>query len=119
MIQEQVFAQALLITGELEDKKRELLRLLCNGAASALTLRLKAGMTAQDCAGDFITAASLQAVASLLDTREDLRIEEFKAGDLTVKQSGHGGDNGAKVLRQQAEELMKPYFADRFSFVGV
>ena len=43
MMQELIFAQALMLTGEPDNRTRELLRLLCGAAASSLELRLKAG----------------------------------------------------------------------------
>ena len=119
MMQEQVFAQALLLTGELEEKKRELLRILCGAAASSLELRLKEGIRPQDCARDFIAAASLYALAALEEAGEGSALEEFKAGDLTVKTGSADREGAAKALFRQAEMLAKPYLADRFSFVGV
>lgn len=119
MMKELVFAQALRLTGELEEKERELLRILCASASSALELRLKEGISPQDCAQDFIAAASLYAVAAMEEAREVSGVEEFKAGDLTVKTSDGKQEGAAKALFRQAELLARPYLADRFSFVGV
>jgi hypothetical protein len=119
MMKELVFAQALLLTGELEEKEQELLRVLCGAAASALELRLKEGLRLQDCEGDLVAAASLYAVAALLDARETSGVEEFKAGDLSVKTGGTGQERAGKALYRQAELLAKPYLADSFAFVGV
>lgn len=119
MMREQVFSQALLLTGELEGTERELLRVLCGAAASALELRLKEGITPQDCARDFTAAASLYAVAAMGEAREETVLEEFKAGDLTVRSSGKSRDAASRALQKQADMLMKPYFADCFAFVGV
>ena len=116
-IKEQVFAQAALLAGELEGKQQDLLNALCAAAVASLTARLKEGITPEDCKADFIAAASLYALAALGETAEDA-VEEFKAGDLTVKQ---GGQRGAvsRCLERQAEGIMMPYVADRFSFAGV
>ena len=84
MMKELVFAQALRLTGELEEKEQELLRILCTAASSALALRLKEGLTPQDCAQDFIAASSLYAVAAMEEAREEAGVEEFKAGDLSL-----------------------------------
>ena len=119
MMMEQVFSQALLLTGELEGKERELLRLLCGASASSLALRLKEGITPQDCAQDFVAAASLYAVAALGEAREETVLEEFKAGDLTVRSSGKAKDAASRALQKQAQMLMEPYFADSFAFMGV
>ena len=104
MMKDLVFAQALLLTGQLEEKQQELLRLLCG---------------AESCGADFIAAASLYAVAALEEARERGTLEEVKAGDLTVKTGSGKQEGAAKALFSQAEMLMKPYFADCFTFVGV
>ena len=119
MMKEAVFAQALLLVGPLEDHQQQLLRLLCGAAVSALQLRLKEGLRQEDYAQDLISAASLYAVAALGDASEETVLEEFKAGDLSIRQSSGKKDAAASALRQQADRLMGPYLADRFSFVGV
>lgn len=119
MMKELVLAQALLLTGQLEDKQQELLRVLCGAAASSLRLRLKEGLKPEDCSQDFIAAASLYAVAALGKSREEPLVEEFKAGDLTVRQSVQRQEDNLRALEKQADMLMAPYFADSFSFVGV
>lgn len=119
MMKELVFAQALRLTGGLEEKEQELLRILCGAASSALELRLKEGITPQDCEQDFIAAASLYAVAALEEAREASGVEEFKAGDLSVKTGSTQQEGAAKALFRQAELLVKPYLADSFAFVGV
>ena len=118
MMTEAVFAQALLLTGELELRQMELLRLLCGSAVSSLTLRLRDGLTAEDCGGDFIAAASLYALAALESAEAAGGVEEFRAGDLTVKQ-GASGDAAAKSLEKQAERIIAPYVKDRFAFLEV
>jgi hypothetical protein len=85
----------------------------------SLELRLKEGLRLQDCEGDLVAAASLYAVAALLDARETSGVEEFKAGDLSVKTGGTGQERAGKALYRQAELLAKPYLADSFAFVGV
>ena len=119
MMEQQVYAQALLLTGALEERQMQLLRVLCRASASALALRLKEGLGPQDCAEDFIAAASLFAVAALDSAREETVLEEFKAGDLTVRQSAADRTSAARALEKQAQMLMKPYLADGFTFVGV
>ena len=119
MMTEAVFAQALLLTGELEEQQRQLLSVLCQAAASSLELRLKEGLTPQDCGQDFVAAASLYAVAALGSSQEEPTVEEFKAGDLTVRQSTQARKDPSQALQLQADRLMAPYFADRFAFVGV
>ena len=116
---EEVFAQAVLLAGELSEAQTELLKLLCAAAVSSLSARLKEGLTPENCKENFLAAASLNALAGLNCAETESGIQEFRAGDLTVKQGNTRQDMAARDLRQQAETLMGPYLKDRFSFVGV
>lgn len=116
---EEVFAQAALLAGALTETQTELLKLLCAAAVSSLSARLKDGLTPENCKEDFLTAASLNALAGLNCAETESGIQEFQAGDLTVKQGSTRQDTAARDLRQQAETLMGPYLKDRFSFLGV
>lgn len=118
-LNEQVFAQAALLAGDLEGKQVDLLKALCAASAASLTARLKEELTPEDCETDFIMAASLFALASLNCMAEGGQVQEFQAGDLSIKQGGTTGEAPALCLRQQAEQLIAPYLKDRFSFVGV
>ena len=118
-VSEQVYAQALLLAGDLEERQSQLLQMLCTAAASSLEARLRDGITPEDCKADFIAAASLYALASLGNMEETVQVEEFKAGDLTVRQSGSGRDAASNCLRRQADMIILPYLKDRFSFLGV
>ena len=113
MMQDQVYARALMLAGELDAAQQEVLRVLCEAAFSTLEARLREGMAAEDCREPFVTAAAFQALAALEDFASDVR--EFKAGDLTVKTGG----NGRKALLYQADTLMRPYLKDTFLFTGV
>lgn len=118
-LNEQVFAQAALLAGELEGKQADMLKALCTAAAASLAARLKDGLSPEDCEADFIAAASLFALASLNCVEENGQVQEFKAGDLTVKQGGTAGDTPARCLRWEAERLIAPYLKDCFAFAGV
>ena len=115
---EQVFAQAALLAGELDGRQTNLLRLLCGASASSLAARLREGLTPEDCKADFIAAASLLALAQLNGV-DDAQVEEFKAGDLTVKQGSKNRDAASQCLQRQAELMIAPYLKDGFSFRGV
>ena len=108
---EQVFAQAALLAGELDGRQTNLLRLLCGASASSLTARLREGLTPEDCKADFIAAASLLALAQLNGVDDDAQVEEFKAGDLTVKQGSKNRDAASQCLQRQAELMIAPYLA--------
>ncbi len=115
-LSEQVFAQAAVLAGELDTQQSDLLAVLCSAATAGLTARLREGLTPEDCKADFLAAASLYALAALSCTGAGA-VTEFKAGDLTLKQGT--ADAAARCLQRQAQMLMGPYLADRFSFAGV
>ncbi len=117
ILKEQVFAQAALLAGDLTEHQTDLLRVLCAASTASLTARLKEGLNPEDCKADFIAAASLFALAAL-NAAENGGVEEFKAGDLTVKK-GASGDAASRCLQNQAELMISPYLKDRFSFRGV
>ena len=115
MMTEQIFAQAVLLAGPLTAQQKELLKVLCQAVSGSLAGRMKDGAV-NDCRTEFVTAASLCALAAFREAGNDT-VQEFRAGDLTVKPGGQGGS--AQCLRQQAEEIIRPFLKDRFSFVGV
>ena len=117
MLQQQVFAQAMLLAGDMEGKQADLLNMLCTAATASLGARLREGLTPEDCKVEFIAAASLLALAGLNETYATGKTEEFKAGDLTVKRSSK--DPAYNCLYRQAEMLIQPYLQDTFAFRGV
>ena len=117
MLRDQVFAQAVLLAGELSDRETDLLQILCTAATASLSARLKTGIAPEDCKADFIAAASLFALSALESAAVGDNLEEFRAGDLTVKRSG--GSAASNCLRNQAELVILPYLEDRFAFLGV
>ena len=120
MMTEQVFARAVQMTDDTEKQKLDLLRVLCGAVTASLASRLKDGLTPEDCREDFILAASLYALADFGAVSENVRVEEFKAGDLTVKHgASRNQDAVSRCLQKQAEFLIAPYLKDRFHFAGV
>ena len=117
MLNEQVFAQAAMLAGELDGQAARMLRVLCTAAVSTLTARLKHGLRPEDCKADFVAAASLYALAALESALQGSQAEEFRVGDLTVKRSG--GSAASNCLYNQAELVIAPYLEDRFAFLGV
>ena len=116
MMTEQVYARALLMAGDLDEHRQELLRVLCAANTSSMEARLRDGLAAEDCREEFVTAAALCALADMGGFEE---VAEFRAGDLTVKTGHQDWEQSAGSLRHQAEALMAPYMKDRFLFVGV
>ena len=117
MLTEQIFAQAALLAGPLEEQQTELLKVLVQTAESGLRNRLRDGLTEEDCRADFVAAASLYALAALNEAGRSGGLEEFRAGDLTVKRSGM--DTSSRCLQRQAELIIQPFLKDGFAFVGV
>ena len=114
---EQVYAQALLLAGELSEQQGKILNALCAAACACLAARLREGLRPADCKADFIAAASLWALAALNGVDEDAAVEQITAGDLTIRKGSR--DAAANCLRAQAELMITPYLKDRFSFLGV
>ena len=114
---EQIYAQALLLAGELDQKQMELLKILCRGANNSLAARLREGLTPQDCKADFVAAASLYALAALSETDDVAQMTQIQTGDLTLRRGST--DSAACCLRYQAELMMAPYMQDKFLFMGV
>ena len=119
MLIDQVYAQALLLAGDLEERQSQLLQILCTAATASLNARLRDGLTPEDCRAEFVAAASLYALASLGEAAETASVEEFQAGDLTVRQTKAGRDAASNCLQRQADMMILPYLKDRFSFLGV
>ena len=117
MLAEQVFVQAQILAGELDERKTQLLKVLCTGVVSSLASRLREGITPEDCKADFIAAASLYALSALNDA--DAQVQEFQAGDLTIRQSDIFRDAASRCLQRHADMMILPYLKDRFSFQGV
>ena len=119
MLKDQVFSQALLLAGELDEHQTDVLHSLCGAFTASLAAKLKEGLMPEDCKADFIAAASLYALASLSSIDENVQVQEFKAGDLTVKKSSTAKQTASECLERQAERMIAPYLKDRFAFVGV
>lgn len=115
---DQVLTQAELLAGDMEDAGRELLRILCGAAVNTLRCQLREEITPEDCREEFIAAASLYALAEWYRGRAGAEVQEFRAGDLTVKQ-GDGAAHAPESLKAQALALLRPYRKDSFRFMGV
>lgn len=114
---DQIYAQALVLIQDLEDGDRALLEMLCRSAENVLRMKLRSGVTPEECKVDFIAAASLYALAAMSEIENGIQPEQISAGDLTLRRTSN--DAAACCLRYQAELIMLPYMKDRFSFVGV
>lgn len=114
---EQVAAQVQFMAPELLTDNTDLLNVVCQAAVSSLSHRLREDLEPEDCMADFVTAAGMYAVAALVDIGDWSRVEQFTAGDLTVRRDN--SHSAAEYLRSQAALLMAPYVKSGFSFLGV
>lgn len=114
---QQVYSQAVLVSGIDASQQEMLLTVLCQSAVSGLTQQLRDSITPEDCKADFIAAASLYALAALAETDPMQRVEQIQIGDVTLKR---GGSTAASAcLRHQAEMMMAPFLKDNFCFRSV
>ena len=109
-ISDQVLNQAELLAGEVDDTGRERLRLLCTVAVGILRSQLREGFPPEEIREEFVAAASLLAFSRWSRGQD---IQEFRAGDLTVKKGQAGGGE------EEALALLRPYLKTGFTFMGV
>lgn len=103
--------------GDAAEEEQELLGLLCRRAAEELKGRLRAEVSPEDCESAFVAAAAWMALDGLEAGRGVNGVEQFSAGDLTIR-TGKGKAGGG--LYAQAMRLMGPYLEDdAFAFRGV
>lgn len=111
-------AEAIVQPSEAE---KSLLTALCAAAEAELTRRLREGLSPEDCGDAFTCAAALLAAAGLLPCRSGGDVEQFSAGDVSLR-TGGGGQvcEAAAAMRRQAASMMAGYWGDdAFAFLGV
>ena len=108
-------AQALSPT----EAEQSLLDTLCAAAELELSAHLRDGITADDCGSIFILAAALTAAAEMMLLRSVNGVEQFTAGEVSIRAGKSDGGNAA-ALRRQAAALLSPFCEDgSFAFMGV
>ena len=112
-----VYTQALLMLPDLLAENRTMLETVCNAVSMSLAAKLRNNVTPQDCREDFVTAASMYAVAAMSEISDIGQLKEMTAGDLTLRRKD--SNPAANCLRLQAEMLMVPYVKPKVAFVGV
>lgn len=116
---DQVYHLAAAVTLPTEGE-RPLLEALCASAQEELIRRLRPGLTPEDCGDTFLCAAAMLAAAGLMPCREGDAVEQFSAGDVSLRTGNEGACAAAASLRRHAAEMMAPYWADDdFAFAGV
>lgn len=94
----------------------EALGTLCEAACRKLDGLLADGVTAEDCAQEYLLAAAWTVMAWMEAGRGWEGITSLSAGDMTVRRDG-GGEGR---LEERALALMRPYLRDEgFVFQGV
>ena len=98
-----------------------LLDALCLAAEADLAGRLREGTAPADCGELFTCAAALTATGELLIFRqENGGVQQFTAGDISVRLGDGGSEDAALPLRRQAARLLAPYLRDGdFAFMEV
>lgn len=98
-----------------------LLEALCTAAEAEAAGRLRDGEAAETCGEAFLCAAALLAAAGLLPCRDGGEVEQFTAGEVSLRTCGSGSMcETAAALRRQAAAIMAPYWGDdTFAFLGV
>lgn len=104
--------------GQTAEQEEGLLATACAAAQAELTAALRDDVCPGDCPEAFALAGAWLALAGLEVSREAGQAESFRAGDVTV-QKGNTQEK-AKLLREQAKQLMSAWTKDRrFLFYGV
>lgn len=112
----EIAAHALSVT----EDEQTLLDTLCSTVEAELTMRLREGVAPEDCGSVYVFSAALLVVAEMMLLRSANGVEQFSAGEVSVRQSSEKTCAAAAALRRQANSLMAPFCGDdSFAFVGV
>lgn len=111
-LQTDIQTAASLITGTLPADQESLLYTLCDAAAQELRLRLRPGVTPEDCGKCFTSAAALKAV-SLFRAAQEGEITEFEAAGVAVRITD------SRAVQTLVEELLAPWCDGGVVFRGV
>lgn len=117
---DEVYAHARVLAPEMSSECQAMLEAVCQSTMVSLRSRLRENLTVEDCKADFVTAASMMALAAMShisDLGQMGTLEQITAGDLTLRRGS--GNMAAECLRSQAEMLIAPYVKEPFLFVGV
>ncbi len=105
--------------GQLDGGNETALEALCAGAEQEVRGWLKPGVAPEDCESAFLLAAAWVALAGR--TAGDAgEVEQFAAGEVSIRRQGGDGAQRAAALRLQARQVLRPYLRDGgFAFQGV
>lgn len=98
--------------------RQETLSALCAAASAEIMARLREGVSVEDIKETFVTAAGVLALSMYIALGDSGGDFSFRAGNLSVSQSG--GGSKADALRAQAENMLARYLIDQgFDFRSV
>ena len=116
---QQILAMALQL-GQVSEKERQALEILCQAAETEMTGRLKENLKPEDCGPAFLLGCAWAALAGLAGGEAGERPMKFTAGELSIQEDGGDRLQRSRALRLQAETVLGPYLKDReFVFRGV
>lgn len=93
----------------------ELLNVLIQAVVSCLDMRLKDGVSREDCGGVFPVAAALWAAGLYEESRGGGNVTGFSAGSVSLTLEGQKGSHAGMAV-----QLLAPWLRDTgFSFKGV
>lgn len=94
--------------------REEILPALAQAACEQLKLRLRPGVTQEDCGDVFPLAAAMLVMGTLEELEGESRVEAFTAGEVTIRCSG------SHTLARAARQMMRPWTREEnFAFRGV
>ncbi len=115
-ILEEIILQAKLMSNGLQEEEYPLLEAACRAAEINLSSNLREYFTPENIRKDFVSGAALMALATLSDFAAFRGVEQFTAGDVTIRT---GSKAAVNCLRLQAQVLMAPYMRPGVPFMGV
>ncbi len=110
---------ALLMTGSLSTTEQAQLALFCEAAYATYVRKLKPEQDPVDCEDALVNATAMLALASLADAGDLKGLEQFTAGEISIKLQSGSKSAASDCLRTQAQLLMSPYLQYPMSFMGV
>lgn len=94
--------------------REEILPVLARAACEQLRLRLRSGVSEEDCADVFPLAAAMIVMDTLNELGGEGRISAFTAGEVSIRCSGSGS------MVRAARQMMAPWLQEEgFAFRGV
>ncbi len=111
---DQIYAQAMVLAGTMNETQVQFLRIFCNSAATHLLARLREEVKAEACETALVSAGALYALAALSEIDETANLQRVQVGDVTLIPGGRTA--AIRCLRKQADLLLEPYCVSGYLF---